>query len=139
MKLKIHLVFPGTCKEALTFYSTTLNGKIDFVFHKKDEKGAIVADADKDRISHMVIKTPHFELAGEDANSDQEVIAGNNNKLVLVFQEVSECKRVFDIFAQNGTVTMPFEKTFFCDGIGEITDKYGIPWLIMVTDEGYSA
>lgn len=139
MKLKVHLVFPGNCEEALTFYQTTLRGSIDFIFRKKEEKGIDVADADKDKISHMVVKTPHFELAGEDANHDQKVIAGNNNKLVLVFQDVEECRRVFDVFAENGTVTMPFEKTFFCDGLGEVTDKYGIMWLIMVTDENYSA
>lgn len=139
MKLKVHLVFPGTCEEALTFYSKTLNGSVDFIFRKKEDKDAIVADNDKERISHMVVKTTHFELAGEDCNSDEKVVIGNNNKLVLVFQEIVECKRVFDAFAEIGTVTMPFEKTFFCDGLGELTDKYGISWLIMVTGEGYSA
>lgn len=139
MKLKVHLVFPGNCEEALTFYSKVLNGEVNFIFRKKEEKGITVADADKDRISHMVVVTPHFELAGEDVNHDQEVIAGNNNKLVLVFQEADECRKVFDVFAQNGTVTMPFDKTFFCDGMGEVVDRFGITWLIMVTDEGYSA
>lgn len=139
MKLKVHLVFPGTCEEAMTFYSKTLNGKIDFIFRKKEEKGAIVADSDKERISHMIVKTAHFELAGEDANSDQKVISGNNNKLVLVFQDVEESSKIFEQFARNGTVNMPFQKTFFCDGLGEVTDKYGIQWIIMVTDEGYSA
>ncbi len=139
MKLKVHLVFPGNCEEALTFYQTTLNGTIDFVFRKKEEKDIIIADSDKEKISHMVVKTPYFDLAGEDANSEAKLVIGNNNKLVLVFEEEDECKRIFDIFAQNGTVTMPYEKTFFCDGMGEVTDKYGISWIIMVTDEGYSA
>lgn len=138
MRLKVHLVFPGNCEEALTFYKTALNGKIDFIFRKKEEKGIIVANADKEKISHMVVKTPHFELAGEDANHDQQVIFGNNNKLVLVFQGVEDCQRVFNLFAENGTVTVPFEKTFFSEGLGEVVDKYGIPWLIMVTDENYS-
>lgn len=139
MKLKVHLVFPGNCEEALTFYKTTLNGEIDFIFRKDEEKGITIADADKGKISHMVVKTPHFELAGEDANHTEQVIAGNNNKLVLLFQGIDECRGVFDCFAQHGTVTMPLEKTFFCEGMGEVTDKYGISWIIMVTDENYSA
>ncbi len=139
MKLKVHLVFPGTCEEALTFYSKTLNGKVDFIFRKKEEKGAVVANADKERISHMIVKTTYFELAGEDLNSNEKVVVGNNNKLVLSFPGVDECKKVFDAFAEISTVTVPFQKTFFCDGLGELTDKYGISWIIMVTDEGYSA
>ena len=137
MNLKVHLVFAGNCEEALTFYKEVLGGEISFIFRKKEEKGITVADVDKEKISHMVVKTPHFELAGEDADSCSKVIAGNNNKLVLVYQEVEECREAYNKYAANGTVTMPFEKTFFCDGMGEVTDKYGISWLIMVTDEGY--
>lgn len=139
MKLKVHLVFSGNCEEALTFYKDALNGNIDFLFRKKEDKTMEVADADKEKISHMVVKTPHFDLAGEDANHDQKVIVGNNNKLVLVFCDLAECRRVFALYAQSGTVTMPLEKTFFCDAMGEVTDKYGISWIIMMTDDNYSA
>ena len=139
MKLKVHLVFPGTCEEALIFYSKAIKGKVDFLFRKKEDKESVVADIDKEKISHMVVKNSFIELAGEDANHDQNVTVGNNNKLVLSFQNVDECRQAFDTFAQKGTVTMPFEKTFFCDGMGEVTDNYGISWIIMVTDEGYSA
>ena len=137
MKLKVHLVFPGTCEEALNFYNEALNGEVSFLFRKKEDKTWQAADADKEKISHMVVKTPHFEIAGEDANHDDKVIIGNNNKLVIVFYDLQECERVFNAFAKNGIVTMPFQKTFFCDGMGEVTDKYGIPWIIMMTDEGY--
>ncbi|MFT4071382.1 MAG: VOC family protein [Dysgonamonadaceae bacterium] len=137
MKLKVHLVFAGNCEEALTFYANTLDGSIDFIFRKKEGKNVEVADPEAEKISHMVIKTPDFEIAGEDADVNHKITVGDNNKLVLVFPEVEKCRLVFDKFAQNGTVTMPFEKTFFCEGMGEVTDKYGISWIIMVTDEGY--
>lgn len=139
MKLKVHLVFPGTCEEALNFYKETLKGEVGFLFRKKEDKGQTIADADRDKISHMVVKTPHFDLAGEDANHDQKVVEGNNNKLVLVFYDLEECTRVFNQFARIGTVTMPFQKMFFCEGMGEVTDKYGISWIIMMTDEGFMA
>jgi len=137
IQLKVHLVFPGTCEEALNFYSETLKGKVDFLFRKKEDETLQVADADKEKISHMIVKTPYFEIGGEDANSGEKVIAGNNSKLIIVFYDLQECKDAFDSFAKNGTITMPFQKTFFCDGMGEVTDKYGISWIIMMTDEGY--
>lgn len=139
MELKVHLVFDGTCEEALNFYSKTLNGKVDFIFRKKEDKTADVAEADREKVSYMIIKTPHFELAGEDADTGSTVIAGNNNKLVLVFRDMNECRRVFDAFSQGANVAMPLQPTFFCEGLGELTDRYGISWLIMMSDEGYQA
>ncbi len=97
MNLKVHLVFPGTCEEALNFYKEVLNGSLDFLFRKKEDETMQIAEVDKEKISHMVIKTPYFELAGEDANHDQKVVVGNNNKLVLVFPEIEECRKTFEI------------------------------------------
>lgn len=140
MKLKVHLVFPGTCEEALNFYNKTLNGKIDFLFRKKEDKSIPCAEVDSEKISHMVVKTEFFELAGEDANEGDSVIAGNNNKLVLSFSNLEQCKNVYEALVNNnGTVTMPLQKMFFCEAMGEVTDKYGISWIIMMSDEGYSA
>ncbi|MDU1904350.1 MAG: hypothetical protein E6772_06145 [Dysgonomonas sp.] len=138
MILKVHLVFPGICEDALTFYKDILKGEVDFLFRKKEEKGRVLEEKEKEKISHMVVKTPHFELAGEDADYDQKVIAGNNNKLVLVFQDLTDCRKVFDAFAEGGDISMPFEKTFFSEGMGEVTDKYGISWIIMMRDDDYS-
>ncbi|NDV67430.1 VOC family protein [Dysgonomonas sp. 25] len=137
MKLKVHLVFPGTCEEASNFYCQTLKGEVGFLFRKEEEKIAGLAEEDKGKIGYIEIKTPHFVIAGEDANHNEKVTAGNNNKLVLSFDDLQECKRVFDAFAENGTITMPFVKTFFTEGIGEVTDKYGIPWIIMMSDDDY--
>lgn len=139
MKLKVHLVFPGTCESALNFYKETLKGEVDFLFRKEDEKSREVAKEDKGKISHMVVRTPHFDLAGEDADHNQQVVAGNNNKLVLVFHDLDECRRVFNTFAVDGAVTMPLQKTFFSEAMGELTDCYGISWIIMMTDENYQA
>lgn len=139
MNLKVHLVFAGICEEALNFYSETLNGKIDFLFRKKEDKDNEVAECDKEKISHMVVKTEHFDLAGEDANGNEKVIVGNNNKLVLSFYDLDRCKKVWAAFEKNGAVTMALQKTFFCEAMGEVTDKYGISWIIMMSDDDYSA
>lgn len=87
----------------------------------------------------MVLNTQHFELAGEDANSGEIVESGNNNKLVLSFYNPDDLHRVFNLLSKEGTIVSPLEKTFFTEAIGEIIDKYGIRWLIMMSDDDYSA
>ena len=132
MKLKVHLVYPGTCEEAFNLYKEALNGEIVFTFRKKEDKTFQSAETDKEKISHMVLNTQHFELAGEDANSGEIVENGNNNN-------PDDLHRVFNLLSKDGTIVSPLEKTFFTEAIGEIIDKYGIYWIIMMSDDNYSA
>jgi PhnB protein len=50
--------------------------------------------------------------------------------VALNYPTVAEAKRVFDALADGGQVGMPFEKTFWVEGFGMVTDRYGTPWLI---------
>jgi len=39
-------------------------------------------------------------------------------------------RRVFDALAAGGSVTVPFEKTFWTEGFGMLTDRFGVPWMV---------
>jgi PhnB protein len=56
---------------------------------------------------------------------------------VLVFRDLKELQNVFSILSEGGTIVAPLEKTFFSESMGEVIDKFGIRWLIMMTDEDY--
>ncbi len=139
MKLKLQLVFDGTCERAFNFYKEAFLGEIVFLFRKKEDKSMQVEERDKEQISHMVLKTEFFEIGGQDADSGQKVDGGNNAKQVLVFNDLPELHRTFDLLSQGGDIITPLEKTFFSEAIGEVVDKFGIRWLIMMTDDNYSA
>lgn len=138
MKLKVQLVFNGNCEEAFNVYKQVLKGEISFLFRKKEDTSLQAADNEKEKISHMVLNTKHFELGGEDAPCGTIVKSGSNTKLVLVFYELSETYRVFAELSRAGIVVTPLQKVFFSDAYGELVDKFGIRWLIMMTDENYS-
>jgi len=38
--------------------------------------------------------------------------------------------RVFTTLAQNGTVQMPFQPTFWAKGFGMLIDRFGTPWIL---------
>lgn len=138
INLKVHFVFPGTCEEALLFYAAVLGGTVDFVFRKKENPSLEVDETEREKIEHMVIKTPYFELGGEDEELGQDVRVGNNYKLILEFFVLEECRRVFEQISIGGNITVPLEPNFFSEACGEVTDKYGVRWLLMMTDENYS-
>ena len=136
LDLKVHLVFNGNCEEAFNTYSKAFGGKIVFLFRKGDDKSIPTNEAEKNKISHIVLNADKLSLQGEDAPAGEQVITGSS-KLVLVFKEMDKLQRVFETLSDGGTVVTPLGKTFFTEAIGEVVDKFGIRWLIMMTDEAY--
>jgi len=45
-------------------------------------------------------------------------------------KDAAEAQRIFNALAENGKVTMPFEKTFWSPGFGMCSDQFGIPWMV---------
>ncbi|WP_321480541.1 VOC family protein [uncultured Bacteroides sp.] len=136
MDLNVHLVFNRNCEEAFNTYKRLFNGEIVFVFRKGEDKTAQVDETEKDKISHMVMNTEKFSIQGEDTDIGTSVSTGSS-KLVLVFKDLKELQNVFNVLSEGGTIVSPLEKTFFSESIGEVIDKFGIRWLIMMTDEDY--
>ncbi len=50
-------------------------------------------------------------------------------------KDLAEGERIFKALAENGTVTMPFEKTFWSPGFGMCVDQFGIPWMVNTEQE----
>jgi PhnB protein len=42
----------------------------------------------------------------------------------------SEAERIFNRLAENGTIQMPFQQTFWAAGFGMCVDQFGIPWMV---------
>ena len=49
----------------------------------------------------------------------------------LTAPATDEAHKLFDALADGGQVTMPFQKTFYSDGFGMLTDRFGTPWMVM--------
>lgn len=136
MNLHVHLVFGGDCEEAFNTYKELFNGEIIFTFRKGDDKTIQVSDVEKNKISHIIMNTEQFNLQGEDADTGNPVTTGSS-KLVLEFRDLQKLHHVFQVLSKDGIIVTPLEKTFFSESMGEVIDKYGIRWLIMMTDEDY--
>lgn len=136
MNLHVHLVFGGNCEEAFNTYAALMNGEIVFLFRKGEDKTMQVTDKEKDKISHIVMNTPHFSLQGEDVDAGVSTTTGSS-KLILEFRDKEELQHVFDVLSENGTIVSPLEKSFFSEAMGEVIDRFGVRWLIMMTDENW--
>ncbi|HXW75118.1 MAG TPA: VOC family protein [Steroidobacteraceae bacterium] len=50
--------------------------------------------------------------------------------VMLAVETPEEAERVFNALADNGSVTMPFQETFWARRFGMCTDRFGIPWMV---------
>jgi PhnB protein len=50
--------------------------------------------------------------------------------VAIGLKDPDEADRIFYALAENGTVTMPIEKTFWAERFGMLVDRFGTPWMI---------
>ena len=48
----------------------------------------------------------------------------------LNLSDPAEAERIFQALAENGTVQMPLQQTFWAARFGMLIDQFGIPWMI---------
>jgi PhnB protein len=127
-----YLTFDGTTLEAFRFYAEVLGGKLEFSqsFGESPAKDSIPEEF-RDRTMHATLNLPDGKLMAADAGPWAPFQGSMQScALSLHFDDAAEGKRVFDALSSRGKVTMPFEKTFWADGFGMLTDRFGVAWMV---------
>ena len=130
MKWYPHLVFNGQCEAAFRFYERCLGGRIVVMLTWADSPMA--GDAPEGfggKILHATLTVGDNMLAGSDSLPGQYQQPQGFHILVGIGAPV-EAERIFNALAENGTIAMPFQKTFWAAGFGVLTDQFGISWEI---------
>jgi PhnB protein len=85
----------------------------------------------RDRIMHANLTVDSMVLMGSDTPPDGfEKPQGFS--VHLQFDDLVEAERIFQKLAENGTVKMPFQETFWSTRFGMLVDQFGTPWMIDV-------
>ena len=50
--------------------------------------------------------------------------------IALAPKDAVEAERIFHILAENGTVQMPLQETFWALRFGALVDQFGTPWMV---------
>ena len=81
------------------------------------------------KISHATFAHADFTIYGSDAQPGQYQ-KPQGFALQLNLSDPVEAERIFNALAENGTVQMPVQETFWALRFGVLIDQFGIPWLI---------
>ena len=130
MQINPYLAFNGDCAEAMEFYKNLFGGEIIALQKYGDAPGTEeIPGKNDDHIMHMQLKIGDRVIMASDAPSElYEKPSGI--KIQTSFDSLAEAERVFNALAEDGTVLMKFEPTFWAAGFGMLVDKWGTPWMM---------
>lgn len=130
-QLTNYLSFNGNCGEAMRFYEETLNGKIETLMTNGQSPAAEhCSPGASDRIMHACLTFDGAMLMAGDVPEHLPYEGMKGFNLTVTYDDTARARQVFDALSDGGTVTMPFEKTFWAEGAGMVTDRFGTPWII---------
>ena len=132
MQSNIYLFFDGECEAAFKFYEQCLGGQIDEMMTYGDAPmSEEIPSEQRDRIMHANLTVGGMVLMGSDTPPDG-FKKPQGFSVNLQFDDLVEAERIFQKLAENGTVKMPFQETFWSTRFGMLVDRFGTPWMINV-------
>lgn len=135
MNASAYLHFRGQCEEAFAFYAKTFGGEVIALLRWSEMPGGAmpagsVSPELAQKIMHGEIRIGAATLMGSDPTPEHYTKPAGFG-LALAVDSGAEADRVFTALCEGGSVTMPIGETFFAHRFGMVTDRYGIPWLIV--------
>lgn len=133
-EIKNYLFFSGRCEEAMNFYQQHLGATINFLmrFNESPEPmpEGMLQDGFENKIMHAEFSLANMEIYASDGCNDAESFSGF--RLALIVQKKEEAERIFNVLATGGKVDMPLTKTFWSPLYGQVTDQFGVGWMVML-------
>lgn len=131
LRLNPYLNFAGNARAAMKFYSTVFGGEL--TLHTFGQFGS-KEPAVRNKIMHAMIETDHgFTLMASDLPPGAEQTPGDNIAIMLDGDDAETLRGYWKKLSRGGEVTMPLEKQVWGDEYGQCTDKFGISWMVNIS------
>jgi len=126
-RLNPYLSFDGNAREAMEFYQSVFGGKLTV-----NTFGSFGSDdpALKDKVMHSDLFTDAgYALFASDMAPGMPFQPGTTITVSLSGDD-EVLREYFDKLAVGGSVTMPMEKQMWGDEYGQLTDRFGVGWMV---------
>lgn len=129
-ELNTYLYFGGQCAEAMEFYKSIFGVELTL-----QTRGSVDPNAPDDMKDLLI----HAELSGGEVHllAADNLDAGSNKpqyriSLTLNGSDEPKLRKFYDSLAAGGSADHPLKKEFWGDTFGNLTDKYGISWMVNI-------
>lgn len=125
-----YLFFNGTCREAMEFYKSALGGELHLTALKDTPVVAQFPPEAANLLMHAELRNGAIALMASDNFDGSEMKAGNQISLMLSCSSEAELRGYFDALSKGGKVDQPVRKEFWGDIYGQLTDRFGLQWMM---------
>jgi PhnB protein len=133
MQAQPYLFFDGRCEEAIEFYRRVLGAEVTMLMHFKDSPDpGMCAPGHGDKVMHANLRIGDTTVLASDGRC-QGPASFKGFALSLTVSDEAEAERLFAALADGGQVQMPLTKTFFSPRFGMVADRFGVSWMVYVT------
>ncbi|HEX5541008.1 MAG TPA: VOC family protein [Micromonospora sp.] len=130
-RLNPYVSFAGNARQAMEFYKSVFGGNLTLATFGEFGAGD---SPHADKIMHAMLETPSgYTLMAADTPPDMEYNPGNNIALSLSGDDADELRGYWDQLSLGGTVPMPLEKQMWGDEYGMCVDRFGIIWMVNIS------
>lgn len=130
-----YLFFSGRCEEALNFYeqalAATVTMKMRFNESPDPVPEGMLQVGFESKIMHASFTIGKMTIMASDGCDDKTKFSGFRLTLSVPTESVADS--AFAALAEGGTIDMPLMKTFWSPRYGMVTDKFGVGWMVMVS------
>lgn len=129
-----YLFFNGNAEEAMDFYAkklgATVGMKLRFSESPEPVPAGMIPEGFENKIMHSEFTIGETRILASDGCGNATTHSGF--ALALVMADEQKAHEAFNGLAEEGEVQMPLSKTFWSPCYGQVKDKFGILWMVMV-------
>jgi PhnB protein len=136
MQVEPYLFFDGRCDEAIEFYRRALGAEVVALMRYRESPEppppGMIPPGSENKIMHANLRIGDTNVMASDGHCQGQP-SFQGFSLSLSVANDAEAERLFAALAEGGQVQMPLDKTFFSSRFGMVADRFGVPWMIVVT------
>lgn len=134
MQVTPYLSFEGRAEEALDFYRQALGAEVPVLMRYSDNPepaaGGPAPPGSEHKVMHAEMRIGETLVMCSDGACAGEARFGGIT-LALRATDDAHARRLFDALAVGGRVQMPLSRTFFSSSFGMLSDRFGVPWMVV--------
>ncbi|WP_027855933.1 VOC family protein [Marinobacterium jannaschii] len=134
MRIEPYLMFGGRSEEAIKFYKEALGAEVAMLMYFRDcPEPECIPPGAGDKVMHATLNIAGYTLMLSDGDCSGES-SFSGISLSISTQTLEAAEAVFGALSENGEVQMPLAKTFWSEGFGMLKDRFGVSWMVNVTE-----
>lgn len=131
-----YLFFNGRCDEAIEFYKTALDARVDFLMRFNESPEPVPSEQlppdFANKVCHASITVRGVPMFVSDGCSTEPNFAGFRISIAELTED--QARATFAALSEGGTIDIPIGPTFWSKCYGMLTDQFGLPWMVSVAE-----